>query len=1017
MEVRPDEQRPAALMLAYGFLAMAAFYVLKPVRNSVFVDRVGADNLPYVYVATALVVGTLMVGYSRYAERADRQRLLQGTFALVAASLLLFWGLLRTGSSDLTAGAFYVWGKIVPVLLVSQFWLVGSLVFDTRQARRLYGPVGVGLILGGIAGSWIASAATGRAGTENLLLVSVALLGLCSPVVRRLDAHTTADEGGDARLVEEPFGDAFALLRDSSHLRTVAWILGLTILVSTLVDWQFNKAVELFIVGEDAKTAFFGRFFLIVNVASVVVQLLLTGWILKRFGAGLAVLALPALLAAASVGVLAAPVLLTAAVAKGGEGALRHSLDQSTRELLWLPVPTDVRSRVKPLVDLGVYRGATGLAGLALLGAVKGLGLGIQEIAALALGLTAVWMWFGVRMRREFRASVKRLIGVRDIRLEDLIVRRLDAVTLEQLRRVLVDGDEEEVLFALRLLEHHVPEAFGEILVPLLDHPSADVRARAVELLRELDLDQHVGVVEPLVHDPSLRVRVEAVYYLCSHAEEDTVREIMKRMEAEDEDVRTAAIACTFRHGGEDEREAGLATLGRLVRDDDPATRLSAARLLSEIGDAAPGIAALLDELLEDGHREVRFAALEAIGRLGPDARDRELSALRRGEAPPALWSRLPELVDGAPDADLLRSLVENVAGMDDPGVRYVALKGLNKLARGRPELEFRDGPPTTIALREIRLAHRWATARDDVAGVDGEQRDALLAAALEQRAWESVERAFRALGLRYGLEELYVAFTAVRSTERLDRRRGVELLESVLPRSVFRKLQPLVDPDVDASERRRAGRETHGIQRKSGRERLEELTGGGDPWISMLCRRVLGRELGTEDRETLFRHLEIESRTGGLPPETEEVSPVDILERAEALRKTDLFDELRTDDLAALASLVEERHLEAGETVVRDGEMSGRLRVVVKGRLEARMGERTVHTIQPGEAVDDFSILDGGAAHHDVVAAEPATLLVLRRAEFLEILEERPQVAERLLAHLARRVRELEKEGHAPER
>ncbi|MFW6010443.1 MAG: Crp/Fnr family transcriptional regulator, partial [Gemmatimonadota bacterium] len=131
----------------------------------------------------------------------------------------------------------------------------------------------------------------------------------------------------------------------------------------------------------------------------------------------------------------------------------------------------------------------------------------------------------------------------------------------------------------------------------------------------------------------------------------------------------------------------------------------------------------------------------------------------------------------------------------------------------------------------------------------------------------------------------------------------------------------------------------------------------------------------------------------------------------------TDLFDELRTDDLAALASLVEERHLEAGETVVRDGEMSGRLRVVVKGRLEARMGERTVHTIQPGEAVDDFSILDGGAAHHDVVAAEPATLLVLRRAEFLEILEERPQVAERLLAHLARRVRELEKEGHAPER
>jgi CRP-like cAMP-binding protein len=84
-----------------------------------------------------------------------------------------------------------------------------------------------------------------------------------------------------------------------------------------------------------------------------------------------------------------------------------------------------------------------------------------------------------------------------------------------------------------------------------------------------------------------------------------------------------------------------------------------------------------------------------------------------------------------------------------------------------------------------------------------------------------------------------------------------------------------------------------------------------------------------------------------------------------------------------------------------------------VDGPLEARRAGRLLHDIGPGEAVDDFSLLDGGAAHHDVVAVEPATLLVLRRAEFLEILEERPQVSERMLAHLARRLRELETREH----
>lgn len=1046
VDVREDEWRPSLLMLAYGFVAMTAFYVLKPARNAVFVDRVGADNLPYVYVATAVVVALLMVGYSRFVERVDRQRLIQGTLGVMAASLVAFWWVLRGGSTAMTSGAFYVWGKILPVLLVSQFWLVGSLIFDTRQAKRLFGPIGVGLVLGGVAGSYVASEATGRVGTENLLLASAALLGLCSVAVRRLDEHMEREAPGDARLVEEVSGDAVRLLLDSTHLRTIAWILGLTIAVGTLVDWQFNKAVELFVAGEDAKTAFFGRFFLVLNVVSVLVQLLFTGAILKRFGVGLAVLVLPAALAAASLGVLAVPALLTAAAAKMAEGSLRYSLDQSTREVLWLPVPTDVRYRVKPLVDLGVYRGGTGLAGLVLLGVVTWLGFGIREVAVLALALTGLWAWFGVRMRHEFRASVKRLIGVRDVRLGELIVKRLDADTLRQLRRALAEGDEETVLFALRLLEHNAPPEFGEHLALLLGHESARVRARAVEMLRELDADEYVEAVEPLARDPDLRVRVEAVYFLCSHAEGDTALQIVDRMEASDEEVRTAAMACAFRHGGEDEREAGMERLRRLVREGDPGTRLTAARLLSELDASVPGIADLLEALLEDGEREVRReairavgsagveellprvlerldvlsergAVLEALGRFGSDVNRVVLDALRRGEAPPALWRHLPELLDGLPDAEFPGSLVEAVPEMEDPGVRYAALKGLNKLRRGRPELEFREGPPEEIAAREIGRAYRWTAARDEVAGSGPGREDGLLLATLSQRARESVERAFRALGLRYGLEDLYVAFTALRSGDRIDRRRGAELLENVLPNRILRELRPLVDPDVHPSVRRRRAYEEHGVERKTGEERLEELAESADPWISVLCRRALGRALDDEDVSELLRHLEIESRTGGLPPVPEEESLVDILERAEALRQTEIFDELRTDDLAALASLVEARRVARGETLVREGEVSGRLSVVVEGRLEARADGRPVHGIEAGEAVDDFSILDGGAAHHDVVATEETTLLVLRRAEFLELLEERPQVAERMLAHLAGRLREAETRAHALER
>ena len=170
--VQSGEVAPVGLMFAYGFLAMTSYYILKPIRNSVFIDRVGADNLPYVYILTAIVVTLVMVVYSRYVDRLREIALLLGTFAFLGACILLFSLWLREGDSVWSSGAFYIWGKLYPLLIVSQFYLVGNLLFTTRQAKRLFGIIGVGLILGGIAGSAIAAVAAEVVGTENLMLVA-----------------------------------------------------------------------------------------------------------------------------------------------------------------------------------------------------------------------------------------------------------------------------------------------------------------------------------------------------------------------------------------------------------------------------------------------------------------------------------------------------------------------------------------------------------------------------------------------------------------------------------------------------------------------------------------------------------------------------------------------------------------------------------------------------------------------------------------------------------------------------
>ncbi|MHC4066479.1 MAG: hypothetical protein ACYSUI_18535, partial [Planctomycetota bacterium] len=219
MGIRPGERLRVGLMFSYFFLVITSYYVIKPVRNSLFIERVGADNLPYVYIITALFVGVIISFYSRYADRISRQALILGTFAFLASNLLIFWWLLRQGTL-LTSGAFYIWAKLYPLLLVSQFFLVANELFTTPQAKRLFGFIGAGGIIGGIAGSTIAGTFATLVGSSNLLFVSAGILGLCSLLVIVIDRVAEPVRPRPAPSRERDGVSACRLLRESDHLRT-----------------------------------------------------------------------------------------------------------------------------------------------------------------------------------------------------------------------------------------------------------------------------------------------------------------------------------------------------------------------------------------------------------------------------------------------------------------------------------------------------------------------------------------------------------------------------------------------------------------------------------------------------------------------------------------------------------------------------------------------------------------------------------------------------------------------------
>ncbi|HEY7820879.1 MAG TPA: hypothetical protein VIG29_21820, partial [Vicinamibacteria bacterium] len=166
--IRPAEGPRVLRMFALLALLIAANYVLKPVRSSLFLSRFGSSLLPYVYVLVALFLGVVASLFARFARRFDLPRLMIGLSLFFAANLVFFWTASRL-NWGFTGFLFYVWVSIVIALLPSVFWLLANYVFYAHEGRRLFPVIMAGGLSGSILGGGATSLLVPLAGTLNLM--------------------------------------------------------------------------------------------------------------------------------------------------------------------------------------------------------------------------------------------------------------------------------------------------------------------------------------------------------------------------------------------------------------------------------------------------------------------------------------------------------------------------------------------------------------------------------------------------------------------------------------------------------------------------------------------------------------------------------------------------------------------------------------------------------------------------------------------------------------------------------
>ncbi|MEM7353518.1 MAG: Npt1/Npt2 family nucleotide transporter [Acidobacteriota bacterium] len=877
VDLRAGEADLCWLLFAIHFLLLTFQYTAKALRQSIFIDALGADRLPFVYLLIALCSYPLLVLHGRMVDRWDQNRLIAGSCLAVGASLIVFWWLFASGS-EIVSVAFYLWISIVGILLVSQFWSYASHLLDARQAKRLFGFIGAGGILGSIAGGQLARWASSRLDTYTTLLLAAAVLAALAILMHWRAPRDSAVGPQPPEDDEAPsLADAsagFDVVRQSPYLRLIAAIMLLSGMVAQVVDLQFSWAIEQSTETLEERTAVFGNLYSVMGLCAFAFQLLATARIHRRRGVGYALRILPSTNGVGSIAFLVAglffPAFLlpVAWVLKIGENGLRYSLEQSTRELLFLPLPAKQRPKAKAFIDVFVQRSAKGVAALALLSVAFGW-MSVVQTAWLSLVWVVLWLALVRSTHRLYVASFRDSLLRRAE--PDIEVDVFDRATLEVLIEGLGSADPRETLHSMELLTVH---GRGHLVPPLmLHHEAPEIRAKTLEILQAEERRDAMPLVEKLLSDPSARVRAAATRALAALTRRDLRDQMLERLGDPDVRIRSAAVSYLAQRTDSEARSSADICCAELLADGDPEVRLEAARALGEIDD--PHYQAGLVQLLYDSDSAVARAAVESVsrrferGNLNPlyvpilisRLHDRRLKHEARNAlvaygraAIPSLqhfmndgseeiWVRraLPKTMARIGGSTALDALTESLTAAD-PFLRRKVIEALGTLAARDPDLRPRREPIEAQIIVECaghlralidlkQLRHGPATGGTGrlprlgtiavTAGPNGGPH--LLERLLADRMDDHSRNIFQLLGLIHPQRDIRATYQGLLS-ERPDRRaHALEYLDNLLEGEVRQAVFAVID-DLPVRERRRLAKKLFDLAPESRAKTLGRL-------------------------------------------------------------------------------------------------------------------------------------------------------------------------------------------------
>ena len=416
--VRREELLPVLAAAGFFFCVLTALMVLRPAREALGMQR-GIETVRWLFMGTAVV--TLLVNpvFGLLVSRFRRLQFISATYGFFALSLVAFYLLLVSTPQAMGVASgmvFYVWFSVFNLFITMLFWALMADRFSLEQSKRFFPLIAVGGTSGAIFGPWLASLLARPLGTPSLLLVSVAFLLLAMAaawLVARTQPTTTVDhESNDPET--PPAVSEYAIIGGSAwegfravlRSRYLLGIAGYALILAVMATFiYFTRLQMVAALGDDVdlRTTWFARIDLVTQVATLFLQAIVAGHLMRRLGVPLTLALLPLTVALGFIGLALVASLAALIVFEASFRAVQRAIMRPARETLYTVVNREDKYKAKAFIDTFIYRGGD-VVGAQTEGLLGRLGMGLVALASVAVPLAIAWaalgIWLGRAQRR-----------------------------------------------------------------------------------------------------------------------------------------------------------------------------------------------------------------------------------------------------------------------------------------------------------------------------------------------------------------------------------------------------------------------------------------------------------------------------------------------------------------------------------------------------------------------------------------------------------------------------------------